>query len=173
MKLINIAIIFTSGCGVATAFTLSPTTSKIRRTIPTKRTKKVQLFYLKEDQDQEQEQEQQVQLQQQQIDIVDAVFQGRSRSKKIDNVATDKSTLITDRINTLLNTPFFDPNNYNDDDDTVVGKLATFVKANPEVFKTIFIGIYFNILVMIAQDLLRIQMYNTYTASIITNGQLF
>merc|ERR1712238_577089 len=121
----------------------------------------------------DQDQEQQVQLQQQQIDIVDAVFQGRSRSKKIDDVATDKSTLISDRINTLLNKPFFDPNNYDDDDDTVVGKLATFVKANPEVFKTIFIGVYFNILVMIAQDLLRIQMYNTYTASIITNGQLF
>jgi len=91
------------------------------------------------------------------IDPMDAVFRGKSTmNKKEGQVVT-----FTDRLTMLLDTPFFDPDAYEDDDPTVLGKFATIIKQDYELFEAAFVACFFVVLIFIAQDLLRIQMMNS------------
>jgi hypothetical protein len=59
----------------------------------------------------------------------------------------------------LLDRPFFDPDAYDEDDDSLLGCLANFVKSDYELAETIFAGSLFVILIIITQELLRMQLY--------------
>jgi len=110
------------------------------------------------------------QQQQQQMigDNVESVFSGKSKMKR---PVEPTDPTMKDRVDALLDQPFFDPNQYDDDDTSIIGKLASLVKADPDLMKGIFAGVYFLILVVIAQDLLRVQMYNNAAQSMNGNGQ--
>eukprot|EP00751_Fragilariopsis_kerguelensis_P031398 CAMPEP_0170912460 /NCGR_PEP_ID=MMETSP0735-20130129/4355_1 /TAXON_ID=186038 /ORGANISM="Fragilariopsis kerguelensis, Strain L26-C5" /LENGTH=336 /DNA_ID=CAMNT_0011309661 /DNA_START=119 /DNA_END=1129 /DNA_ORIENTATION=- len=115
------------------------------------------------------EDDQQQQQQQKLIgDNVESVFSGKSKMKR--PVEPTDPTL-KDRVDALFDQPFFDPNQYDDDDTSLIGKLASLVKSDPDLMKGLFAGVYFLILVVIAQDLLRVQMYNNAAQSMNGNGQ--
>ena len=97
------------------------------------------------------------------IDIVDAVFRGKSKSNsKINNnnqEDNDNDLPVLTRINNFLNQSFFDPDKYDDDDNSFFGKFARLIKNDYEFFETIYVGCFFIILIIIAQDVLRAQMH--------------
>ena len=97
------------------------------------------------------------------IDIVDAVFRGKSRSNnsnsKINNNQEDIDLPVLTRINNFLNQPFFDPEKYDDDDNSFFGKFARLIKNDYEFFETVYVGCFFIILIIITQDVLRAQMH--------------
>lgn len=62
-------------------------------------------------------------------------------------------------IDEILDKPFFDPDAFDDDDDSILGKLAAFVKSDYELAETIYVGIIFVIMVIVSQELLRMQIY--------------
>ena len=55
--------------------------------------------------------------------------------------------------------PFFDPDSYDDSDDSLEGKLASFVKSDYELAETLYAGILMVVCLVIAQEALRMQMY--------------
>lgn len=59
----------------------------------------------------------------------------------------------------LLDKPFFDPDAYAEDDTSPLGRLATFVKSDYELAETIFAGSLFVILLLVTQELLRMELY--------------
>lgn len=91
------------------------------------------------------------------IDPRDAVFRGKSTMNKKE----EKIVTFTDRLTVLMDTPFFDPDAYEEDDPTVLGKFATIIKQDYELFEAAFVACFFVVLIFIAQDLLRIQMMNS------------
>ena len=95
------------------------------------------------------------------IDIVDAVFRGKSKSSKINNNQedNDKDLPVLTRINDFLNQSFFDPDKYDDDDNSFFGKFAQLIKNDYEFFETVYVGCFFIILIIITQDVLRAQMH--------------
>ena len=96
------------------------------------------------------------------IDIVDAVFRGKSKSNsKINNQDdNDNNDLpVLTRINNFLNQSFFDPDQYDEDDNSFFGKFARLIKNDYEFFETIYVGCFFIILIIITQDVLRAQMH--------------
>ncbi|OEU06400.1 hypothetical protein FRACYDRAFT_254725 [Fragilariopsis cylindrus CCMP1102] len=96
------------------------------------------------------------------IDIVEAVFRGKSKSSKINNEAdndNDNDLPVLTRINNFLNQSFFDPEKYDDDDNSFFGKFARLIKNDYEFFETIYVGCFFIILIIITQDVLRAQMH--------------
>ena len=94
------------------------------------------------------------------IDIVEAVFRGKSKSSKINNQEDNDNDLpVLTRINNFLNQPFFDPEKYDDDDNSFFGKFARLIKNDYEFFETVYVGCFFIILIIITQDVLRAQMH--------------
>ena len=79
----------------------------------------------------------------------------------------------------FLDQSFFDPEKYQEDDLSVWGRLATFIKSDDELAETIYVGIIFVVLVIISQELLRMQIYgDQYTpfksiGGLARNGKLF
>lgn len=59
----------------------------------------------------------------------------------------------------FLDQPFFDPDAYSEDDSSVLGRLASFVKNDYELAETIYVGLIFVVLVIVSQELLRMQLY--------------
>jgi hypothetical protein len=96
------------------------------------------------------------------VDIVDAVFRGKSKSnsKIINNQEdNDKDLPVLTRINNFLNQSFFDPDKYDEDDNSFFGKFARLIKNDYEFFETVYVGCFFIILIIITQDVLRAQMH--------------
>jgi len=83
--------------------------------------------------------------------LVDALFKGTSSSSS--NSLADPDDELG-----FLDKPFFDPNAYDDDDDSFGGKVARFVKNDYELFEAIFVACFFLLLITITKDLLRAQM---------------
>mmetsp|Transcript_1511 Transcript_1511/g.3338 ORF Transcript_1511/g.3338 Transcript_1511/m.3338 type:complete len:232 (-) Transcript_1511:526-1221(-) len=100
-------------------------------------------------------------------DLVDAVFKGKSQ------VATsaddDEKLPVLDKMDAFLDKPFFDPDAYDDDDDSMFGKFARLVKNDYELFEAVFVACFFLLLITVAKDLLRAQM----AASVVPSGRLF
>jgi hypothetical protein len=59
----------------------------------------------------------------------------------------------------FLDQPFFDPDSFNDDDTSLLGRLAAFVKRDYELAETIYVGLIFVMLVIASQEFLRMQIY--------------
>ena len=96
------------------------------------------------------------------IDIVDAVFRGKSKSNsKVNNneADNDNDLPVLTRINNFLNQSFFDPDKYDEDDNSFFGKFARLIKNDYEFFETVYVGCFFIILIIITQDVLRAQMH--------------
>lgn len=64
-------------------------------------------------------------------------------------------------IDELLDKPFFDPDAYDDSDKSLLGRLASFVKSDYELAETLYVGMIFVILVIISQEILRMQLYGS------------
>ena len=73
----------------------------------------------------------------------------------------------------FLDKPFFDPDAYNEDDDSFLGRLATFVKSDYEFAETMYVGTFGVILIIISQELLRMQLYGDQYSSSSSISRLF
>ena len=62
-------------------------------------------------------------------------------------------------IDEIVDRQFFDPDSYDETDESFLGKLAQFVKSDYELAETLYVGIIFVMLVIVSQELLRFQMY--------------
>jgi len=59
----------------------------------------------------------------------------------------------------MLDQSFFNPDDYQDDDTSFLGRLASFVKSDYELAETIYVGLIFVVLVIASQEVLRMQLY--------------
>ena len=59
----------------------------------------------------------------------------------------------------FLDRPFFDPARYDEDDESVPGRLARLVRADYPLAEAAFATVYFVALVVLAKELLRMQLY--------------
>lgn len=121
-------------------------------------------------------------------ELVDAVFKGKSASNGNSNTSNsqqpavveknclenqkfdDDEPLLLGKIDGFLDNQFFDPDAYDEDDDSFFGKIANFVKADYELFEAVFVACFFLLLITVAQDLLRAQMASSGAAA---SGKLF
>mmetsp|Transcript_6965 Transcript_6965/g.17044 ORF Transcript_6965/g.17044 Transcript_6965/m.17044 type:complete len:218 (+) Transcript_6965:540-1193(+) len=106
---------------------------------------------------------------------VDDLFKGYSSSAAAgsdarDNNDDDDGPGILDQVDGFLDKPFFDPDAYEDDDDSFLGKIAGFVKADYELFEAAFVACFFLLLITVAKDLLRAQMV---ASGVTSSGKLF
>jgi hypothetical protein len=60
----------------------------------------------------------------------------------------------------LLDKPFFDPDKYDEKDTGPLGWFANLVKSDYELAETIYVGTIFVVLLVVAQEVLRIQIYD-------------
>jgi len=100
-------------------------------------------------------------------DLVDALFKGST------NVVSQSQSQDHDdegALDDFLDTPFFDPDAFDEDDTSFLGKFATFVKKDYELFEAIFVACFFLLLISIAKDLLRAQMV---AQGIVAAGKMF
>jgi hypothetical protein len=113
-------------------------------------------------------------------DLVDALFKGSSSSGNDndngigigignDNVQ-EQQELLLEKIDDFLDKPFFDPDAYDETDDSFFGKIANFVRADYELFEAIFVACFFLLLVSITKDLLRAQMA---ASGVVASGKIF
>jgi hypothetical protein len=74
-----------------------------------------------------------------------------------------------------LDRPFFDPDAYDDKDESFLGRLAALVRQDYELAETIYVGTLFVILVIVSQELLRMQLYGDHYIVFGSNnhGRLF
>jgi len=95
-------------------------------------------------------------------ELVDALFKGTSSSRDpaspSSSTNNDDDDDISNKISGFLDKPFFNPYNYDEDDDSFVGKIANFAKNDYELFEAIFVACFFLLLITITKDLLRAQM---------------
>ena len=74
--------------------------------------------------------------------------------RDVDNKKKTKS------VDDFLDTPFFDPNQVDEDDDTSpMGWFAKLVKTDYELAETLYVGIILFILLVLSQEILRVYMY--------------
>lgn len=67
-----------------------------------------------------------------------------------------------ERVDEFLDRPFFYPDEYDDNDETdksILAKFARLVKSDYELAETLYVGIMFVVLVILSQELLRMQLY--------------
>jgi len=61
----------------------------------------------------------------------------------------------------FLDRPFFDPTRYDEDDESLPGRLANLVKSDYPLAEAAFATVYFVALVVVAKELLRMQLYGS------------
>lgn len=105
------------------------------------------------------------------------VLSGLQRSsalfaKEEDEEKTDEPISLDE----FLDAPFFDPDAYDELDESILGRIAAFVRQDYELAETLYVGLLFVVLVIISQELLRMQMYGDQYAPFSrgsTSGRLF
>ena len=105
----------------------------------------------------------------QQLDLVDDIFKGDSPSRRNDVKKVEDDRSVLEKIDSFLDKPFFDPDAYDDDDNSFFGKFARLVKTDYEFFEAVFVACFFLLLITITKDVLRAQM----AASSVPSGRLF
>ncbi|CAJ1959371.1 unnamed protein product [Cylindrotheca closterium] len=82
---------------------------------------------------------------------------------------------IGESLNTLLDKQFFDPEKYDENDTGPLAWFANFVKRDYEFAETVYVGVYLTVLVIITQEVLRMQLYGDKYMPFarIGNGNLF
>lgn len=73
------------------------------------------------------------------------------------NDESDES--VSEALNSLLDKQFFDPDRYDEDDTGPLAWFANFVKRDYEFAETVYVGVYLTVLVIITQEVLRMQLY--------------
>lgn len=99
--------------------------------------------------------------------LIDALFKG---SSSISNVNDNDNANDNAKIDGFLDKPFFDPDAYDEEDDSFLGKVAGFVRRDYELFEAIFVACFFLVLISITKDLLRAQMTASGAAA---SGKIF
>ena len=98
--------------------------------------------------------------------LIDALFKGSSSSSNANANANANAQQqepspplpLSEKIGGFLDKPFFDPDAYDEQDDSFWGKIANFVRRDYELFEAIFVACFFLLLISITKDLLRAQM---------------
>lgn len=108
-------------------------------------------------------------------DLVDALFKGSSVVSSNANAAqaqaeADEAAALANKVEDFLDKPFFDPDAFDEDDDSFLGRLANFVKNDYELFEAVFVACFFLLLITIAKDLLRAQMV---AQGVVAAGKMF
>lgn len=78
-----------------------------------------------------------------------------------------------ERLDEFLDRPFFDPNAYNDVDEkdtSFMAKFARLVKSDYELAETLYVSLVFVVLVIVSQELLRMQLNGDAYIPFGTNG---
>lgn len=70
-----------------------------------------------------------------------------------------KDENISETLNSLLDKQFFDPDKYDENDTGPLAWFANFVKRDYEFAETVYVGVYLTLLVIITQEVLRMQLY--------------
>lgn len=73
------------------------------------------------------------------------------------NDESDES--VSEALNSLLDKQFFDPDRYDEDDTGPLAWFANFVKRDYEFAETVYVGVYLTVLVIVTQEVLRMQLY--------------
>ena len=79
---------------------------------------------------------------------------------------------LLETINNFLDKPYFDPEQYDETDQSFLGKMATFAKADYEFFEALFVACFFLLLLSITKDVLRAQM-DAAGITAATRGKMF
>lgn len=58
-----------------------------------------------------------------------------------------------------LDRPFFDPNDFSDDDSTLLGKFAHLVKTDYNLAETLYAGCFVAFMMIVSQEMLRFQIH--------------
>ncbi len=84
-------------------------------------------------------------------ELLNDIFKGASKSPSTNTPGSRQELPFLDKA-------YFDPYAYDDDDRSFFGKIASFVKADYELFEAVFVSCFFLILITITKDVLRAQM---------------
>jgi len=77
-----------------------------------------------------------------------------------------------DALDDWLDTPFFDPLAYEDDDDsTWQARLANFVKTDYNAFEFLYAGTFLAFMLVVSQELFRMQLYGADYVPFTSNSQ--
>ena len=79
---------------------------------------------------------------------------------------------LLETINNFLDKPYFDPEQYDETDQSFLGKMATFAKADYEFFEALFVACFFLLVLTITKDVLRAQM-DAAGITAATRGKMF
>jgi hypothetical protein len=134
------------------------------------------------------------QQQQQQPSSLSPFLQEQNRPRKVEE-KDDTNALLSfqEKVDAFLDRPFFNPDEYifdnnnnnndkmknNNDNDSILTKFAKLVKSDYELAETIYVGLIFVLLIILSQELLRMQLYGeSYipfagTATSPSSGRLF
>jgi hypothetical protein len=88
----------------------------------------------------------------------------------------DETTTFQEKLDAILDTQFFNPDDYNEDSQGPVAWFAKLVKNDYELAEALFVGLLFVILVILSQELLRMQLFGSNYAPFQTGagmGRLF
>jgi len=102
-------------------------------------------------------------------ELVNALFKGKSLEPP-QTTNNNNANNLGEQIDEFLDKPFFDPDAYDDDDTSLLGKFASFAKADYELFEAFFVACFFLILITITKDLLRAEMT---ARGLVSAGKLF
>ena len=76
------------------------------------------------------------------------------------STTTDDDTMTPlERVDAFLDKPFFDPDDFDENDTSLLGKFANLVKADYELAETLYVGLIFVVLIIVTQEILRMQLY--------------
>lgn len=97
----------------------------------------------------------------QKVDLRSSSKSQRWRFQSNDNNNEDPGDAEHDsfKMDEFLDKPFFDPEAYDSDDTSLLGKFANLVKNDYPLAETLFVGTLFVVLLIITQELLRLQLY--------------
>ena len=76
-----------------------------------------------------------------------------------DNDSNQKQESIGESLDNLLDKQFFDPEAYGESDTGPLAWFANFVKRDYEFAETVYVGVYLTVLVIVTQEVLRMQLY--------------
>ena len=79
-----------------------------------------------------------------------------STNKDDNNNNNDHTTNLEDD---WLDRPFFDPNDFSDDDSTLLGKFAHLVKTDYNLAETLYAGCFVAFMMIVSQEMLRFQIH--------------
>ncbi len=84
----------------------------------------------------------------------------------------EEESSLLETINSFLDKPYFDPEQYDESDESFLGKIASLVKADYEFFEALFVACFFLLLLTITKDVLRAQM-DAAGLTAATKGKMF